>query len=206
MASNPVQQYGELMTTIRQRLDLIDVLKEANLNAFSKCETAAFHGRKVVEGIAFGCLVAVENGLKCVPKDAKGKWNASSIFHSLKSKKIMVLPNPSIIRAASQSEQAEHDVQKTVQGIPELCLTHDDITGIYSRLHKWLHEINPYVEADRAAFIAHNENSLWEDLHKVHKLVERHFISIGGEGFYCTLRDSHDGLTKVLPMSKILKQ
>lgn len=81
------------MATVRQRLDLTKVLRSANLDAFSKAETAAFHGRKVIEGIAFGCLVAVENGLSHVPRDAKGQWNASKIFKSLKSKEIKVFPN-----------------------------------------------------------------------------------------------------------------
>ena len=203
MTPTPVHLYEGLMATIRQRFDLIDVLRSANLDAFSKAETAAFHGRKVVEGIAFGCLVAVENGLNHVPRDVKGQWKASSIFQRLKSKGIKIFPNPSIIRAASESERAEHNVQVTVAGVPELCLTHDEVTSIYNRLHKWLHEINPYVEADRAAFVAHNENTLWEDLSKMHELVERHFISIRGNGFYCTLRDSEDGLTRVLPLSRL---
>lgn len=199
---NPVQQYQSLMATVRQRLDLIDVLRSANLDAFSRAETVAFHGRKVVEGIAFGCLVAVENGLKYVPRDVKGQWNAGSILKNLSSKKITVFPNPSIIRTASESERTEHKVQVTVEGIPERCLTHDDLRAIYDRFHKWLHEINPYVETDRAAFITRNESSLWEDISKLHYLVARHFIAIGGHGFFCTLRDSQDGLTKVVAVSR----
>lgn len=202
MTPIPVQQYESLMATVRQRLDVIDLLRCASLDPFSKAETAAFHGRKVVEGIAFGCLVAFENGLNHVPRDAKGMWNANKILQSLKSKGIKVFPSPSIIRAASKSERAEHDVKCTVVGTPERRLTHDDLMGIYDRLHKWLHEINPYVEANRADFIDHNEITLWDDLSKVHNLIESHFISIGGSGFYCTLRDSQDGLTKVVALTK----
>ena len=86
----PVQQYESLMTTIRQRLDVIEMLRSTSLDAFSKAETAAFHGRKVVEGITFGCLVAIENGLRQIPRDAKGQWNADKILKSLHSKNINI--------------------------------------------------------------------------------------------------------------------
>lgn len=203
MMATPFKQYEALMNVVRQRLDSIMVIKKANLEAFSKAETAAFHGRKVVEGIAFGCLIAVENGIKHVPRDAKGQWNASKIFQSLNSKQIKTVPNPSTIREASEKEKKEHNVKVTIEGTPELCLTYNELTAIYERLHKWLHEINPYVEEDRAEFIAKNEETLWEDLSKLHNLVERHVITIKGEGFYCTLRDSQDGLTKVISLSKV---
>lgn len=201
----PVQQYESLMTMIRQRINVIEMLRLASLDAFSKAETAAFHGRKVVEGIAFGCLVAVESGLRRIPKDAKGQWNANTILKSLRSKNINVFPSPSIIRSALESEQAEHNVKVVVEGVPERRLTHDDLIAIYTRLHKWLHEINPYVEENRNKFVTQNAPALWEDLSKVHHLVEHHFISIGGEGFFCTLRDSRDGQTKVLSLSRTEK-
>ncbi len=200
-----VQQYKSLMITIRHRLDAIEMLRSASFDAFSKAETAAFHGRKAVEGIAFGCLVAVKNGLRHLPRDAKGQWNAEKIFRNLMSKNINVFPSPSVIRTASESERVELNVRTIVEGIPGRRLTHDYLIAIYTRLHKWLHEINPYIEENRSKFIAQNEKALWEDLSKVHLLVERHFISIGGEGFFCTLRDSQDGRTKVLPLSRTEK-
>ncbi len=202
MTVTPDQQYECLMATIRHRLDIIEMLQPVSMDAFLKAETAAFHGRKVVEGIAFGCLVAVENGLKHVPRDAKGQWNAGKILESLYSKNIKVFPSPSIIRTATESERTENNVSTVVEGTPDRRLSHDDLKAIYTRLHKWLHEMNPYIETDREAFIDQNENTLWEDLFKVHHLVERHFISIGGNGFFCTLRDSQDGRTKVVMLSR----
>jgi len=203
VASSSVQQYESLMFSIRQRIDVIELLRSASVDAFTKAETAAFHGRKVIEGVAFGCLVAVENGLKHVPRDAKGQWNADKILESLSSKNITVFPSPSVIRTASEVEKAEHGVEVTVEGVPERRLSHHELKSIYTRLHKWLHEINPYVEESRDEFVLKNAPVLWDDLSKIHRLVERHFISIGGEGFFCTLRDSQDNRTKVLPLSRL---
>ena len=59
----PLEIYVELMTTIRHRLDVIETIRQSQIDDFSRAETAAFHGRKVIEGISFACLVTVENGI-----------------------------------------------------------------------------------------------------------------------------------------------
>jgi hypothetical protein len=84
----PHHTYLSLMRTIRGRLDLIEQLKEAAGVDFLKAESAAFQGRKIVEAIAFGCLVAVENGLNAVQRDAKGQWNAEDILKNLDKKNL----------------------------------------------------------------------------------------------------------------------
>ena len=203
MALPPLETYQNLMLTVRGRLDLIAAINTSMADGFSRAETAAFHGRKIVEGIAFGCLVATEHGIKHVPRDAKGQWSADSILSSLRKKKIDTLPSPSALRAATDSERAAHNVNATIVGTPDRRLSHHDLTAIYSRLHKWLHEINPYVGAGQAAFMKEHERTLWDDLRKLEQFIERHFISIHGRGFFCVLRDSTDGLTKVMPLDKL---
>lgn len=188
--------YRSLMLTIRDRFDAIQTLRSFS-PSFSQAEAAAFHGRKIVEAIAFGCLVAIENGLKNIPRDAKGQWNAQDIFKNLKSKGLTVLPSPSQLRPATEREQRENNVKVTIEGIPERRLSHDDLIGIYQALHAWLHEVNPYVNKDHASFHTQKSPALWMDLEKLRLFVERHFISIHGEAFYCTLWDSEDNQTKV---------
>jgi len=76
--------------------------------------------RETIEGIAFACLAATKNGLKHVPRDAKGQWNAETILTSLKKKNIDTLPSPSIIRAATDEEsKANNGVRIVVDGVPE---------------------------------------------------------------------------------------
>jgi len=193
--------YHSLMLTIRERFDAIKSLHALSAS-FSQAEAAAFHGRKIVEAIAFGCLVAIENGLKHIPRDAKGQWNAEDIFKSLKSKNLTILPSPSRLRPATLQEQQENNVQVTIEGIPERSLSHDDLIGIYRALHAWLHEVNPYVNKDHESFHAEKSAALWGDLERLRLFVERHFISIQGEAFYCTLWDSQDNITKVGSLTK----
>ncbi len=199
---NPIENYGSLMWTIRYRFDVIETLRQSNAEPFSRAESAAFHGRKIVEAIAFACLVAIENGLKNVPRDVRGQWNAETIFKSLKSKKLTVLPSPSMIRQATPEEKSTSDVSVTIEGIPERRLTHDDLIKIYQGFHAWLHEVNPYTYQGHSEFYTQRSATLWKDLERLHLFVERHFISIHGAGFFCVLRDSSDQQTKVLPLAK----
>lgn len=194
--------YHSLMLTVRDRLDAIDALHNASIAPFSRAEAAAFHGRKVVEAIAFGCLVAIENGLQEVPRDARGQWNAQVIFKSLRHKGLSVLPSPSSIRQATIEEQREDSVKAVVEGVPERRLTHDELIGISEALHAWLHEVNPYVNKDHASFYAQRAERLWADLARVRLFLERHFISIHGEAFFCVLWDSQDNQTKVGSLTK----
>lgn len=138
--------YLSVMQTIRRRFDVIEALKKTSLDDFSKAESAAFHGRKIVEAISFACLVATENGLESIPRDARGQWNAEKIISSLKSKGIEILPSPSRIRPATVLEEESDRVKVVIEGLPERRLSHDDLIAIYQRLHSWLHEINPYTQ------------------------------------------------------------
>lgn len=198
----PEQLYVDLMAAIRDRLNVIDKLASSTGDDFSRAEAAAFHGRKVVEGIAFGCLVATEKGLKHVPRDAKGQWNAESILNGLDSKGLKTFPSPSIIRNSTDEERQRDNVTVVVEGVPERRIPTAEIIAMYRRMHRWLHELNPYVAKDRATFYSQNGQQLWKDLSMIDRFIERHFISISGYGFFCVLRDSTDGSTKILPLSR----
>jgi hypothetical protein len=50
------------------RLDAVDALRSSKVIGFPIAESAAFQGRKIVEAIAFACLVATEHGLNTVPR------------------------------------------------------------------------------------------------------------------------------------------
>ncbi|MFZ6769774.1 hypothetical protein ACO0LM_22200 [Undibacterium sp. Di26W] len=202
MTRTAIEIYVSLMTTIRNRLDLIDTINNTEGNDFSRAETAAFHGRKVVEGIAFGCLVSIGNSIKNIPRDAKGQWNAEIILKSLKSKNITSFPSPSLIRKPTAIEQKNENVAAVVEGIPERRISPDDLISIYKSMHPWLHEINPYTEPDRDNFYAKNGKSLWGNMNRLNQFIEKHFIAISGEGFFCILRDDEDDTTKVVSLSR----
>ncbi len=202
MNQTALQTYWGLMATIRYRFETLAELSTSNVPRFSKAELAAFHGRKIVEAIAFGCLVATENGLRQVPRDAKGKWNAQEILLSLKSKKISAFPSPSKIRYPDNFTGDEVNVRAVIEGIPERRLTHDELVGIYKRFHAWLHELNPYIQPNRDAFHDSHIQSLITDIERVRDFIERHFISINGEGFFATLWDSVDSEVKVQSLSR----
>jgi hypothetical protein len=95
---NPMENSCSLMWTSRSRFDVLETLRQSSADFFSRAESAAFHGRKIVEAIAFACLVAIDNDLNYVPRDAEKQWNAETIFQNLQSKNLKVLQSPSIFR------------------------------------------------------------------------------------------------------------
>ena len=197
-------RYLGVMQTIRGRFDLIDAIKQADGDAFLIAEMSAFHGRKIVEGIAFGCLVALENGFGQVPRDARGQYNAESILKALEKKNLgTAFPSPSIIRKATLDETKEYDVAITVDGQPDKRMSREELILTYQNLHRWNHELNPYVEEGRQQFIAKHGQGLWSDLDRIRNLVDKHTISIQGEMFFCVLYDNSDKQTKVISLSKI---
>ncbi len=202
MEKTPHKNYHELMKVIRSRIDSVETLSKSNLDAYSKSEIAAFHGRKIIEAIAFGCLIGIKNGLKSIPKDAEGQYNAEKIFKQLKKKGIEISPSPSIMRAATEEERSEHNVTAIIDGIPERRITNEELIKKYQRMHNWLHELNPYTKDEQEVFYSKNQKQLWQDLNELALFLNSHVMSINGEAFYCILKDKLDGDTKVISISK----
>lgn len=199
----PSDQYQRLMQVVRKRLESIQSLSAMNVDDFGKAEMAAFHGRKIIEAVAFGCLIGIKNGLKTIPKDAQGQYNAEKIFKKLMSNSIEIFPSPSEIRCAAHDEINKHNAKIVIDGIPERRITREDIIKKYQRMHNWLHELNPYTKDNQEEFYIKNQAQLWKDLNELEMFLRHHVISINGEAFYCTLRDKLDGKTKVVSLTKI---
>ncbi len=137
MARTPYESYYALMAVIRTRFDMINMLKGSNGDRFLVAESCAFHSRKILEAIAFGCLVSVEHGLGAVPRDAKGKWKADAILKSLAKKGLgTAFPSPSIIRAATQEERQQYAATVTIEGQPNRRLTIEELVTVYTQLHR----------------------------------------------------------------------
>ena len=199
----PLENYQQLMNVVRSRLDAVQSLSKLTIDEFNNSEIAAFHGRKIIEAIAFGCLVGIKNGLKTIPRDAEGQYNAEKIFKNLNSKGIDIFPSPSKIRYATESEINEHNTKIVVEGIPERRIDKNEMIKKYQRMHNWLHELNPYTKDNQEVFYQKNKQQLWKDLNELELFLSSHVMSINGEAFFCVLRDKQDGRTKVISLSKI---
>ncbi|MEJ6593572.1 hypothetical protein [Parasphingorhabdus sp.] len=182
---SPHRKYQSLLINIRARYEIIDNLhREANSD-FAVLETSAFHIRKSIERFAFGCLVALDNGLKKIPRDARGQWNADKKFAKLPKQKELVFPrsfrrdNPPL---GSDPRVSNHIVKRL-----EINLTVDDVRAIYRRSHKWLHEWNPYLESFGRDF-EKSKAELLSDLPKIWDWLLQNLIGIGGKVFLGLLK------------------
>jgi len=202
MEKAPQDNYLDLMKIVRKRFDVINALRLSGIDNYDIAEITAFHGRKIVEAIAFGCLVATKNGFKHIPQDAQGQYNAETIFKSLTRKGIVVLQSPSEIREANEHEQQKYSVKVSIIGIPERRISNDELVKMYQRMHNWLHELNPYTKDAQEVFYSKHQNQLRDDINRLELFLKNHFIGIKGQGFFCSLRDRVDGQTKVMSLSK----
>jgi len=202
MSEIQVEQYQTLMEVIKSRFDALDELINIGFNNFSISEVAAFHGRKVIEGIAFACLISTKNGFKTIPKEAIGQYNAEKIFKTLIRKNIEIFPSPSLLRIPTDAERKIHDVKIIIDGIPDLRITQSEMISKYQRMHNWLHELNPFTKDGHKIFNEKYREQLLKDLNQLKAFLSSHFISINGEAFYCTLSDKVDNTTKVIALSR----
>lgn len=175
------EQYRSLMKNVRARYDIIDGLKLSHASGYAELETAAFHLRKSIEGVAFGCLVALENGLRVIPRDAIGQWNADRIFSRLK--KIDGAPFPMAIEVGD-SPTADHHA--SINADANLC--YEDVRQIYRRSHKWLHEMNPYIPLTPAKFDVLREQLL-ADILSIWAWLLHHLLHVDGEVFMMIMKN-----------------
>ena len=197
----PSHRYGKVMTRISDRFRLIDQIKSLGRGNFSANEGIAFQLRKIIEGVAYGCVISSETGSKDKVRSARGHWNAKNVLNELDKKRRLSLPNPSLLRAASDEESSKDDVKWTIEGQPNKCLTKAQIIEIYEQTHAWLHELNPFYNTPKF-FLEKHEDALWNSSVSMEEMLSKHFIALMGEGFYCTLFDQQTGTVKVLPLSR----
>jgi hypothetical protein len=192
-------RYGEVMSRIRERFDTIEGLR-ASPSSWSAGETIGTHLRKVIEGIAFGCVIAMEHSTKDIPRQVAGHWNAENIFVTLKKLAEFPYPDPNQIRAATFEEKTAYDVATVFEGVEANRIPVDDLRDIYRRTHPWTHEDNPYVvrPTDEKNF-----SNLLDDASRVERMLRLHRIGIHGKSFICTIRDEQDSQVKVHMIDKI---
>jgi hypothetical protein len=196
----PHQLYQALMTNIRARFEVIEGLKPNAGSSFAELETVAFYLRKSVEGVAFGCLAALDQGLKEVPRDARGQWNADNIFAGLKKRDHLVFPE-SFIRS-DPLEGSDPIVKHHIIKNDEKNLSIDEVRDVYRRSHKWLHEWNPYIARLGSEFDK-SRSELLSDLPKVWNWISQHMIGIGGHVFLGILKDPADGQVHVVAAESV---
>jgi hypothetical protein len=178
-----MQQYRGLMRNVRARFEIIDGLKLSATSEYAELETAAFHLRKSIEGVAFGCLIALENGLREVPRDARGQWNADKIL--IRISKLDEPPFPKAIHVGD-GEDADHHISRNEQDD----LSIEAVQQIYRRTHRWLHEMNPYVPVTLKKFDELRSNLL-ADIVSIWKWLLHHLVVVNSEVLMVVMKNAN---------------
>lgn len=193
--TQPKDLYLTLMTNVRARFEIVEGLNLNSESGFAAFETAAFHLRKSIEGVAFGCLVAFDQAFKEVPRDARGQWNADNIFIRLKRRETLVFPES--FRRENPPEGSDPAVKHHMVACPDINLAVDQVRDIYRRSHKWLHEWNPYIER-LGNDIEKSKAELLADLPRFWNWILQHKIGIGGHIFLGLLKDPTDNQVRII--------
>lgn len=136
----------------------------------------------------------MEQGLKEVPRDARGQWNADNIFARLKKRDQLVFPEA--FKREDPPADGDPIVNHHIVPNKGANLSIDDVRDIYRRSHKWLHEWNPYVERLGKEF-PQSKSDLLADIPSVWNWIVQHMIGIGGHVFLGILKDV-DGQVRVV--------
>lgn len=155
--------------------------------------------RKVVEGIAFCCLIATQIRVGQVPRQIKNNWNAEEIFQFLASKKLLHLPD--FARLKLERETSDADAPNAWR--LEISESKDEelerVISIYHQCHKFLHEFNPYIGmplrlADFDEQMIVSCNHLKKDHMWIWNRFWQHSVRIRGKVFFINYGDEDPGI------------
>lgn len=193
----PLARYSELMFLVRHRLDMLQQLSDMDGDERMKGETIALQGRKVVESIAYACLIATDNSGIQLPRKVLKEWHAPTIFKSLVKQTPYAFPSPSMVRSPNAEEAINNPGIKAVfEGIPNRRQTYEDLLGMAAHFNLWLHETNPYTTSRL------DYKRLLNDAKLIDDFLVSHAMTIAGVGYMCVLRDKVDGQVKIIPIAK----
>ena len=194
----PYTAYEVGMTVIRARLLYLDS-KPADAHPLVAAEKIAFQVRKIIEGVAFAALSAVEYRNRQMMSDHRGK-GADKLLIWLDKKRLLSLPS------ARQVEPAPEPTPVGCLGslveAPDRNMAVEQLRAAYSRASALIHERHPErfipetIEAECFA--------LEEDGRRLRAWLWLHVTSLHGEAFLLDM-DKHGTnrfLARLVPMSE----
>jgi len=170
----PAAAYEATMAIIQRRF-LAIANKPDDETALNRAERVALHVRKIVEGVAYGCLSGVEHRNQQTLKDQRSK-DADKLLSWLKAKNLLKLP------AAQRLEPPPSPEFKMVlagAGIYDLDV--DRLNAAYSRASALIHERHP--ERLSADGMALELAAIEQDAEQLRSWLWLHTMFLRGEAF-----------------------
>jgi hypothetical protein len=169
----PARAYEASMALIRTRLTTLSAT-EANGNLLARAETFAFQIRKIVEGVAFGALSAVEHRNRSLLKEQRTK-DADKLLSWLAKKNLLELPS------AQRLDPPIGEFNIVLSGVAERNLTVDQLSAAYGRASALIHERHP--ERLTVTRLQAELSSLEDDARSLRSWLWLHLMHLRGEAF-----------------------
>lgn len=171
---DPVRSYERSMSLIRARLISIEALPlgEAPL---LRAERIALQVRKIVEGVAFAALSAVEHRNKNILSEQRTK-DADKLLSWLDHRQLLRLPSGQTLEASPSVE-----FKCVFSGAANQDMKLEELKSAYSRASSLIHERHPERLTDEQILI---EGALIEeDARRLRGWLWLHIMFLRGEGF-----------------------
>lgn len=171
---DPAESYERSMTLIRERFVSLDSfpIEEASL---VRAERVAFQVRKIIEGIAFAALSAVEHRNRQTLANHRTK-PADKLLKWLADKQLLRLPSAQRLERSSFL-----DYKAVFNGAAAQDMDLGQLMDAYARASSLIHERHP--ERLTPERIASGRAAIEEDAHRLRSWLWLHIMFLKGEGF-----------------------
>jgi hypothetical protein len=138
----PFRNYENLMLVAKGRLMFIEEFNDKKVD-FLKVELIAVQLRKIIEGIAYGCVCACELGGESLSDAVTGSYDARNVFTELKRKNLDFVPRPCSFAFKGEVDIEEWNISNKGLTRSAIFRSANDYSRAYKKLHQYAHEFHP---------------------------------------------------------------
>ena len=138
----PLRNYENLMLLAKRRLMFIEEFNNKKVD-FLKIELIAVQLRKLIEGVAYGCVSASELGGANLSEETLDAYDARTVFEALRKGDLNFIPRPCSFTFNGGETMEEWNISKKDVARSDQLNSAKDYLNAYKKLHQYAHEFHP---------------------------------------------------------------
>jgi hypothetical protein len=137
----PLRNYKNLMLMAKKRLIFVEEHIDKQVGLLD-LEIVAIQLRKIIEGVAYGCVAACELGGEKLPSAVLKAYDARKVFAAIEG--IGFVPRPCVL-TYTEDDQGIDDWNISKKKLPrrDTLFAPKDYLRAYKTLHRYAHEFHP---------------------------------------------------------------
>ncbi len=138
----PLRNYEHIMLMAKRRLMFIEQFDDQRVD-FLKVEMIAVQMRKIIEGIAYGCVSACELGGESLNDDVRDGYGADKVLSELIRLNVGFVPRPCAFSVAGEKAVEDWSISNAGFSRSDAFFYAKDYSRTYKKLHQYAHEFHP---------------------------------------------------------------